>query len=183
MALKASSGQQVNIDSIKDGCDSLVAFSNHLMLVLVAVIALASNAAFQGHNYTSKALFSCGIVVSIFSLYWGYSANIAKINEFLRTGADFKLLPREERIISGVLSTIKKYVQWQYVSTVFSIICIAASILNNIYFDYSNEQNLALCVQKVEEKSERPPSSASNEAIKDKSKLDKEIKIPHSNKN
>jgi hypothetical protein len=148
MKSKSISSSLDDSDCIKEGCDSLISFSNHLMLVLVAVIAFASGAAFQNDNLWSEILFSAGIIFSLVSFYLGYSANIARINGFLQKDENFKLLPQKERITLGLISRIKKFVQFQYTASVLAILCIAGSIWHTIYQDRSDSLDEASCIVK-----------------------------------
>jgi hypothetical protein len=123
----ATHERPINVNAHIKSSEALISFSNHLMLVLVAIIAFVAGSALQEKDFLTRVIFIIGTFLSFISFYFGYSANINNINLITLSG-DIKQKSDEQQIIN-IKKKIKNRVQLQYFLSLFSIIFISSSLL------------------------------------------------------
>ena len=116
---------------------SLTDFSKHLMLILVAAIAFSASMVSSTTSELSQYTFIVSVIFSILSFMAGHESYILKINSLLKEDVNYNFTKESDVINSTLITKTKRYVEWQYLFTLASLILICISI-GFTAFDSSN---------------------------------------------
>jgi hypothetical protein len=142
---RASKTDDNDAECRQKASETLTAFSNHLMLVLIAVIAFSAAAGLSNDALWAELVFIAGVVFALASFVLGYEGNIHHINAYLLTDKTFRLRPKEQRFDAGRIDQIKRLVFIQYVCVLLSLLLILVATTAAVLKDADEEKDTIKC--------------------------------------
>jgi len=121
-----------NSERKKTIANSLIEFSKHLMMILVAVIAFAAAPALDGTAPFIKYIFVAGILIAIISFIMGHEGILKIIDSYLRHDKDGNFIDDTEILKIGTIKDAKKNIEWQYWLVLLSLILISFAIIFSV---------------------------------------------------
>ena len=124
--------------------NSLIDFSKNLLVTIFAIFAFISKTLLETHNFSVKVTVFLSLLSAILSLNYAFSCALVKINFFLndeRVGGQpegTSINNAKDRSIiilpSVQMHRIKKYVVYQYWSSLAALILLATAVLINFLY-------------------------------------------------